>query len=79
MKIKMTTFSDIQEFANICNSFPDHVDVCSGHYLINGKSLMGLLSLDYKQDVFVKIHDSIASEEEVQRLKEALSRFKEDV
>lgn len=76
MKIKMTTFADIQDFVNICNTFPDHVDVRSGHYLINGKSLMGLLSLDYTQDVFVEIHQENVTEKEVEQLLEKILRFK---
>lgn len=75
IKIKMVTFEDIQKFVEICSAYPDDIDVKSGHFVINGKSLMGLLSLDYSKEVFAEIHTEKAESEDTNKLVDALARF----
>lgn len=45
-KIKLTTIDDINSFNSVCTKINSDVDIVTGRYIINGKSLLGLCSLD---------------------------------
>ncbi len=44
--VRFDTVVDAKKFVNVCNSVPFDVDLMSGRYVIDGKSIMGLFSLD---------------------------------
>ena len=42
-------FSDVQNFVNFCISYSKKdvdIDIIQGKYIVNGKSILGILSLD---------------------------------
>ncbi len=49
--VRFDTVVDAKKFVNICNSVPFDVDLVSGRYVIDGKSIMGLFSLDLSKPV----------------------------
>ena len=79
IQIKLKTFDEIKEFVRACTKFPGSVDVCSERYVINGKSLMGMLSLDYNKAVYVKIRKELAAEEDVENLLKEISSIVKNV
>ena len=51
MKIKLNVFSDVKEFIEISSNVLGDVTLKQGRYVINGKSLMGIFSLDLSKEV----------------------------
>ena len=49
--VRFDTVVDAKKFVNICNSVPFDVDLVSGRYVVDGKSIMGLFSLDLSKPV----------------------------
>lgn len=46
MKIKLNTFENVNKFIQCVTKFESDVMVYSGRYAIDGKSIMGIYSLD---------------------------------
>ncbi|MGI6326898.1 MAG: HPr family phosphocarrier protein [Saccharofermentanales bacterium] len=54
--IQLKTINDVKEFVRIVNDFPYDVDLGSGRYVVDAKSIMGIFSLDLTQPIEVAIH-----------------------
>ena len=55
MTILIDNIFDLKRFNNIAMTFPCEIDVVSGRYTVDGRSLMGLLSLDLSKPVHIKL------------------------
>lgn len=56
MKIKLSTVSDVSEFVNICSTYHNaNIDVKQGRHVINGKSILGVFSLNLLEPLNVEI------------------------
>ena len=55
-KIKITTIEDVKQFVTTVTMFVGDVDVVSGRYTVDAKSLMGLFSLDLSSELTLRIH-----------------------
>lgn len=53
--IKLVTIPDIKEFCRICNEIPDDVYVTVNKYTVDGKSIMGMFSLDLTKTLQVTV------------------------
>lgn len=54
--IKIETLEKAKEFVTECCKYDENIDVVSGRYVINAKSLLGLLSIDIINPVKVIFH-----------------------
>ena len=54
MKIKFNEMKDVQRFVSKCSMFEDDIVLLSGRYVVDGKSLLGILSLDLSKPVDLK-------------------------
>ena len=54
MKILIDSIVKVKEFTNLAVKFPCEIDIVSGRYIIDGRSLMGLFSLDLGQPIEMK-------------------------
>ena len=54
MKILIDSIVKVKEFNNLAVNFPCEIDIISGRYIIDGRSLMGLFSLDLGKPVEMK-------------------------
>lgn len=54
MMILIDSISKVKEFNNLAVKFPCEIDIISGRYIIDGRSLMGLFSLDLGKPVEMK-------------------------
>ena len=52
--VRFDTVVDAKKFVNICNSVPFDVDLVSGRYVIDGKSIMGLFGLDLSAPILME-------------------------
>ena len=56
VKIKLNGLDDAQEFSRIASQYIYDIDVRSGKYVVNGKSILGLLSLNLTSPLTVDIY-----------------------
>ncbi len=61
-KIKINTIEDVKDFVSIVTGCQYDVDVISGRYAIDAKSIMGLFSLDLSKELELKIHSDDCGE-----------------
>ena len=61
--IQLTSVSDIKAFVDAANRLDCDVDVICGRYLVDGKSIMGLFSIDLSEPIQVEVHGSQAQGE----------------
>ena len=54
MKVVLDNVNKVQDFVNTCSKFDCDVYMKSGRYIINAKSIMGVLSLNLSNPVDVK-------------------------
>lgn len=70
--VSLSSIEDVRRFVNAANRCTCEVDVLSGRYVVDAKSIMGLFSLDLSQPVEVKVHgseeDRTAFEREIEAL-----------
>ncbi len=55
--IKLSTIIDVQKFISTVSMFDCDVDIVSGRYIIDAKSIIGLLSLDLSKPLDLKIYN----------------------
>ena len=54
--ISLQAINDVKEFVNIVMRFDFDVDLVSGRYAIDAKSIMGIFSLDLSKPINLNIH-----------------------
>lgn len=54
--IRINAINDVKDFVTIVSRCPYEVDIVSGRYSIDAKSIMGIFSLDLSNDLELKIH-----------------------
>ena len=72
IRIRMNTIEDVKHFVTEANAQVSDIDVVSGRYLVDAKSLLGLFSLDLTKPVDVVVHGTPGDRE---RFAEAISRL----
>ena len=75
-KIKLDTIDKVKKFIRIVDSFENDIDLISGRYLINAKSIMAIFSLELTRPLDLIIHD--ASISDVSRLQKEMEEFRVD-
>lgn len=55
-KVHLKSINDVKEFVRVVNDFPYDVDLASGRYIVDAKSIMGIFSLDLTRPIDVEIH-----------------------
>lgn len=54
-KIKLTTVADVKTFVNYSAKLSADIDLIAGHYIVDAKSVMGILSLDLSHPIVLRI------------------------
>ena len=70
--VQLTSVSDIKAFVDAASRLDCDVDVICGRYLVNGKSIMGLFSIDLSEPIRVEVHGSQA---QCELFQQAVDRF----
>lgn len=60
--ILLRSISDVKEFVNIMNKCEFDVDLVSGRYIVDAKSIMGIFSLDLAKPIVANIHSDHCDE-----------------
>ena len=53
--VSLASIDDVKQFVDAATRCPCEVDVRSGRYLVNAKSIMGLFSLELSKPVEVEV------------------------
>lgn len=56
LNVVFTQISQVQEFVNLTSQYPNDVDLVSGRYTVDAKSLLGIYSLDLRNPLQVVIY-----------------------
>lgn len=68
--IKIDTIEKVKDFCNLCAKCDGDIMVYSGRYVVPGRSIMGLFSLDLTESLKVEFHSDIPCE-----VKEDMKKF----
>ena len=55
--VNLQAINDVKEFVNIVMKYDFDIDLVSGRYAIDAKSIMGIFSLDLSKPIDLNIHD----------------------
>lgn len=62
IKIRLKTIEDVKDFCKTAMKIPSEVYVTEGRCRVDGKSLMGLFSLDLSNPILVEVDSQYADE-----------------
>lgn len=54
--ISLKSINDVKDFVNSVNKYDFDVDLTSGRYVVDAKSIMGIFSLDLSKPIKVEVH-----------------------
>ena len=54
--IMLNSINDVKNFVNAVNKYDFDVDLTSGRYVVDAKSIMGIFSLDLSKPIKIDIH-----------------------
>lgn len=54
-EILLNSISDVKNFVNTVAKYDGDIDLVSGRYVVDAKSIMGIFSLDLTKPIIVKI------------------------
>jgi len=60
--IMLKSINDVKDFVNIVNKYDFDVDLTSGRYIVDAKSIMGIFSLDLSKPIKVEAHSDDVEE-----------------
>ena len=69
VKININTINDVKDFVTIVSRCVYDVDIVSGRYAIDAKSIMGIFSLDISKPIELNIHAESGLDEIMATLK----------
>ena len=52
----LSSINDVKDFVNIVSRYDFDVDLTSGRYVVDAKSIMGIFSLDLSKPIKVEVH-----------------------
>jgi phosphotransferase system HPr-like phosphotransfer protein len=59
-KIMLSTIRDVQNFVAIATGYEGEIDLSSGRYVVDAKSIIGIFSLDLLSPITLTIHSGDA-------------------
>ena len=65
VQISLNSIDKVKSFVNDISKFDFDFDLVSGRYMIDGKSIMGIFSLDLSKPIDLNVHAEGAALEEV--------------
>lgn len=71
LNIQLKEINDVYKLVNILVGFDGDVDLESGRYKVDGKSILGIFSLDLRQPIKLTYNQEIGAE----KLREQLAPF----
>jgi phosphotransferase system HPr-like phosphotransfer protein len=68
--ITLKSIDNVKDFVNTVNKYDFDVDLTSGRYVVDAKSIMGIFSLDLSKPIRVEVHsdESDKFEDEIKNM-----------
>ena len=70
IRVTIKTMEEADKFSKLCSKFDCDMDLQSGKYYVDAKSIMGIFSLDLSQPLVLN-----ADTDDEQKVKEAFAEF----
>ena len=70
MKVMLNSIEKVKRFVKIAGSFEEQIDLHSGRYVIDAKSIMGIFSLDLSKPIELSVHS-----DEAEGIEKAFTEF----
>ena len=58
--VLLTSINDVKTFVNTASDQPFDIDIVSGRYIVDAKSIMGIFSIDLAKPIQVEVHGTDA-------------------
>lgn len=58
LQINLKMAENVKEFVSIVNNYDYEIDLRSGRFIVDAKSILGIFSLDLSKPVIVEIHSN---------------------
>lgn len=71
--IKINSIEDIKKFQDEITKFETDIDITRGRYIIDAKSMLGILTIDLSKPIDVVLHSD--DEVEINNFKEIMKQF----
>jgi phosphotransferase system HPr-like phosphotransfer protein len=71
-RIQLTSINDVKDFVNLATLQTFEIDITSGRYVIDAKSIMGIFSVDLSKPINVNVY---GNDEEADVFFEKIRRF----
>lgn len=71
-KIMLHSVQDVKDFVQLVNLFPYDFDLLSGRYVVDGKSIVGIFSLDLTKPIELLIYTGSPNIDLIEGLKKFL-------
>ena len=56
ISIKLPLAENVKAFVNVVNKYPYDIDLRAGRYVVDAKSILGILSLDLAKPITMEIY-----------------------
>ena len=60
--IKLSSIEDVRKFVDIVSKYDIDIDLSSGRYIVDAKSIMGIFSLDLLKPIMLTAHSDNTDE-----------------
>ena len=67
--VRLSTIEEVKQFVTAATMFDGEIDLKSGRYVVDAKSIMGIFSLDLSKPIDLNIHAEGNSDEVMEALK----------
>lgn len=72
IKIQFKSIQDVKKYISLTDNIDENIDILDGHYIIDGKSIMGIFSLDLSKPLYIEIN---TTEDRFKNICEILKEF----
>jgi len=62
MSVLLSSINSVKEFVNIVSKYDCDIDLVSGRYVVDAKSIMGIFSLDLSKPITVRVDKDSCAE-----------------
>lgn len=56
INVLLSSIDDVKKFVNIVSKYNFDIDLVSGRYIVDAKSIMGIFSLDLSKPIKLELH-----------------------
>ena len=62
VKIRLSSIEDVRNFVEVVRQYEGDIDLSSGRYIVDAKSIMGIFSLDLLNPILLTAHTDDADD-----------------